>query len=89
MIQEEKGSSIRYQVYALKSNGKLDKPVTYPIATKRTAMKYYTECVQCALVAIDEHGAIVEILLENKTPIYSKKCKTKTVKRQKDKRINI
>lgn len=86
MIQEEKPFSIRYQVYALKSNGKLDKPITTPIATKRTAMKYYTDCAQCALVTINEHGTIVEILLKNKTPIYRKKCKTEIVKRQKNKK---
>lgn len=85
-MDQEKSSSIRYQVYALKSNGKLDKPITTPIATKRTAMKYYTDCAQCALVAINEHGTIVEILLENETPIHSKNCKTATVKRRGNKK---
>lgn len=80
MTQEYKELSIRYQIYGIDDNGKLDKPITTPINAKRTAMKYYTDCIQCALVAINEHGTVVEILAEKKKQIYDKKQKTKTIK---------
>lgn len=68
---------LRYQVYGLDNNDKLDKPITIPMDRKETAIKYFNDCIQCALVSINEHGTIIEILAEKKAPIYDKKSKTK------------
>lgn len=55
-------TELRYQVYSLKRNGDLDRPITIPMPTKEVSNKYFSECIQCALVSIDEHGSIVEII---------------------------
>ena len=55
-------TDLRYQVYSLKRNGDLNKPITIPILTRERANKYFSDCVQCAIVSIDEHGSIVEII---------------------------
>ncbi len=71
----------RYQVYGL-DDGKLNKPITVPMDLLETAVKYFNDCIQCALVSINEHGTIIEVLIEKKAPIYDKKNKTKTIKRR-------
>ena len=55
-------TDLRYQIYSLKRNGDLDKPITIPILTRERANKYFSDCVQCAIVSIDEHGSVVEII---------------------------
>lgn len=64
-------NNLRYQVYGLKTNGSLDKPITYPFYSIERANRYFTECLQCALVSIDRNGTVVEIIAENKTPIQN------------------
>lgn len=75
-------TDLRYQVYSLKRNGDLDKPITIPILTRERANKYFSDCVQCALVSIDEHGSIVEIIEKNTEPIKTNNNKPKTIKRK-------
>lgn len=75
-------TDLRYQVYSLKRNGNLDKPITRPILTRETVNKYFSECVQCAIVSIDEHGSIVEIIEKNTEPIKVNNNKPKTLKRK-------
>jgi len=72
---------LRYQIYSLKVNGELDKPITRPILTRERANKYFSDCVQCAIVSIDEHGSIVEIIEKNTEPIKANN-KPKTIKRK-------
>ena len=75
--------NLRYQIYSLTSNGELDKPITRPILTKERANKYFSDCVQCAIVSIDEHGSIVEIIEKNTEPIKTNNNnKPKTIKRK-------
>lgn len=74
-------NNLRYQIYSLKVNGELDKPITRPILTREKANKYFSDCVQCALVSIDEHGSIVEIIEKNTEPIKANN-KPKTIKRK-------
>ena len=74
-------TDLRYQIYSLKRNGNLDKPITMPILTRERANKYFNECVQCAIVSIDEYGSIVEIIKKNTTPIKTNN-KPKTIKRK-------
>jgi len=74
--------NLRYQIYSLKRNGNLDKPITMPILTRERANKYFSECVQCAIVSIDEHGSIVEIIEKNTNPIKNNNSKPKTIKRK-------
>ena len=62
-------NNLRYQIYSLTSNGELDKPITIPINTKEVAHKYFSDCIQCAIVSIDKYGSIVEILEKNTTPL--------------------
>ena len=73
---------LRYQIYSLKVNGNLDKPITRPILTRERANKYFSDCVQCAIVSIDEHGSIVEIIEKNTELIKANNNKPKTVKRK-------
>jgi hypothetical protein len=75
--------NLRYQVYSLTSNGELDKPITRPILTKERAHKYFSDCVQCAIVSIDEYGSIVEILEKNTTPLKIINKKPQIKKRQR------
>ncbi len=75
-------TDLRYQVYSLKRNGDLDKPITIPILTRERANKYFSDCVQCAIVSIDEHGSIVEIIEKNTEPIKTNNNKPKTIKRK-------
>lgn len=76
-------TDLRYQVYSLKRNGDLDRPITIPMLTKEVSNKYFSECIQCALVSIDEHGSIVEIIEKNTELIKSNNNnKPKTVKRK-------
>jgi len=75
-------TDLRYQVYSLKRNGDLDKPVTIPILTRERANKYFSDCAQCAIVSIDEHGSIVEIIEKNTEPIKTNNNKPKTIKRK-------
>ena len=75
-------TDLRYQVYSLKRNGDLDKPITIPILTRKRANKYFSDCVQCAIVSIDEHGSIVEIIEKNTELIKANNNKPKTVKRK-------
>ena len=72
---------LRYQIYSLKVNGELDKPITRPILTRERANKYFSDCAQCAIVSIDEHGSIVEIIEKNTEPIKANN-KPKTIKRK-------
>jgi len=72
---------LRYQIYSLKVNGELDKSITRPILTRERANKYFSDCVQCAIVSIDEHGSIVEIIEKNTEPIKANN-KPKTIKRK-------
>ena len=73
---------LRYQIYSLKVNGELNKPITRPILTRERANKYFSDCVQCAIVSIDEHGSIVEIIEKNTELIKTNNNKPKTVKRK-------
>lgn len=75
-------TGLRYQVYSLKGNGDLDKPITMPILARERANKYFSDCVQCAIVSIDEHGSIVEIIEKNTEPIKTNNNKPKTIKRK-------
>lgn len=61
-------TDLRYQVYSLKTDGNLDKPITRPMTMERV-YKYYTDCVQCAIVSIDEYGSIVSVIEKNTTPL--------------------
>ena len=84
MATINESGNLRYQIYALTSNGELDKPVTRPILTRERANKYFSDCVQCAIVSIDEYGSIIEILEKNTTPlkIINKRPQTKKRKRR-------
>ena len=73
---------LRYQIYSLKVNGELNKPITRPILTRERANKYFSDCVQCAIVSINECGSIVEVIDKNETPIKSKNNKPKVIKRK-------
>ena len=75
-------NNLRYQVYSLKRNGDLDKPITIPILTRERANKYFSDCVQCAIVSIDEHGSIIEIIDKNTEPIKTNNNKPKIIKRK-------
>jgi len=75
-------TDLRYQLYSLKKDGNLDKPITIPMTSER-ANKYFSDCVQCAIVSIDEYGSIVEIIEKNIEPIKTNKPnKPKTIKRK-------
>ena len=82
MAQIKSCTDLRYQIYALKRNGNLDMPITTPILTRERANKYFNECVQCAIVSIDEYGSIVEIIEKNTNPIKNNNNKPKTIKRK-------
>ena len=71
-------TDLRYQVYSLKTDGNLDKPITRPM-TRERVYKYYTDCVQCAIVSIDEYGSIVAVIEKNTTllKIINKRPKIK------------
>lgn len=75
-------SDLRYQIYSLKRNGNLDKPITIPILTRERANKYFSDCVQCAIVSINEHGSIVEIIEKNTELIKANNNKPKIIKRK-------
>jgi hypothetical protein len=79
-------NNLRYQIYSIKINGDLDKPVTIPILTIERANKYFSDCCQCALVSIDEYGSIVEIIDKDLTPIKETNKKPKIIKRFNSKR---
>jgi len=74
--------NLRYQIYSLKVNGELDKPITIPILTRERANKYFNECVQCALVSINEYGSIIEIIDKNETLINESNRRPKVIKRR-------
>ena len=74
-------TNLRYQIYSLKRNGNLDKPITIPIHTKKRCYRYFNECAQCAILSIDECGSIVEIIEKDLTPINETNKKPKTIKR--------
>lgn len=74
-------TNLRYQVYSLKRNGDLDKPITIPILTRERANKYFSDCIQCAIVSIDKYGSIVEIIEKN-TESTKADNKPKTIKRK-------
>lgn len=82
MEKNKSYKDLRYQIYSLKRNGNLDKPITIPILTRERANKYFYECVQCAIISIDEHGSIVEIIEKNTTPIKNNNSEPKTIKRK-------
>jgi len=65
-------TNLRYQVYGLDNKGNLSSPITKPIITKERCYKYFNECVQCAIVSINEHGSIIEVIDKNLTP--KEKC---------------
>ncbi len=75
--------NLRYQIYSLKRNGNLDKPITIPILTRERANKYFNDCIQCAIVSINEYGSIVEILEKNTTPLKIINKRPKIKKRQR------
>ena len=75
-------TNLRYQVYGLDNKGNLSKPITRPIHTKKRCYRYFNECAQCAIVSIDEHGSIVEIIEKDLTPINETNKKPKTIKRK-------
>jgi hypothetical protein len=75
-------SDLRYQIYSLKVNGELNKPITRPILTRERANKYFSDCVQCAIVSINECGSIVEIIEKNTELIKANNNKPKTIKRK-------
>ena len=72
-------TNLHYQVYSLTKDGKLEEPLTEPLLTRDRANKYFSDCIQCALVSIDVYGSIVDILEKNTTPlkIINKKPKIK------------
>ena len=72
---------LRYQVYSLDNKGNLSKPITIPFLTKEICYSYFNECVQCAIVSIDEYGSIVEIIDKDLTPIKEVNKKPKIIKR--------
>ena len=74
-------SNLRYQVYSLKRNGDLNKSITIPILTRERVNKYFSDCVQCALVSINEYGSIVEVIDKNLTSINETNKKPKIIKR--------
>lgn len=74
-------TDLRYQVYSLGRNGDLYKPITRPILTRERANKYFSDCIQCAIVSIDEYGSIVEIIEKN-TELIKANNKSKTIKRK-------
>lgn len=74
-------TNLRYQVYGLDSKGNLSYPITIPIHTKKRCYKYFNDCLQCAIVSIDEYGSIVEIIDKNLTPIKETNKKPKIIKR--------
>lgn len=73
---------LRYQIYSLKVNGELNKPITRPILTRERANKYFSDCAQCAIVSINECGSIVKVIDKNETPIKNKNNKPKVIKRK-------
>lgn len=73
-------SDLRYQIYSLKSDGNLNKPITIPM-TRERANKYFSDCVQCAIVSIDKYGSIVEIIEKN-TELIKTNNRPKTIKRK-------
>ncbi len=75
-------NNLRYQVYELDPKGNLGKPLTIPILTRERALTYYEECFHCALVSIDENGAVVEVLEKNLEPKDTKDNKPRTIKRK-------
>ena len=75
-------SDLRYQIYSLKVNGELNKPITRPILTRERANKYFSDCVQCAIVSINECGSIVEIIKKNTELIKANNNKPQTIKRK-------
>lgn len=77
-------TNLHYQVYSLTKDGKLEEPLTEPLLTRDRANKYFSDCIQCALVSIDEYGSIVEILDKNEA-IINKQCKPKVIKRKNEK----
>lgn len=72
----------RYQVYSLKSDGSVNKPLTIPFERRDLALSYYNECVRCALVCINRHGTIMEIIEKNLNSLCSCKKKAKYVNRR-------
>lgn len=82
MVTINDNINLRYQIYSLKVDGELDKPITRPILTRERANKYFSDCVQCAIVSIDEHGSIVEIIEKNIEPIKANNNKPKTIKQK-------
>lgn len=76
-------NNLCYQIYSLTSNGELDKPITKLILTRERARKYFTDCVQCAIVSINECGSVVEILEKDITSLTIKNKRPKIKKRQR------
>lgn len=74
--------NFRYQVYSLKDDGSVNKPLTIPFERKDIALSYYNECVSCALVMINQCGSIVEILEKNLDFMCSHKKKEKYINRR-------
>jgi hypothetical protein len=83
MVTINEIDNLRYQIYSLTTNGELDKPITKPILTRERANKYFSDCIQCAIVSIDEYGSIVEILEKNTTPLKIINKRPKIKKRQR------
>lgn len=75
-------TNLRYQIYSLTKDGELEEPITEPILTRDRATKYFSDCVQCAIVSIDEYGTIVEVIDKNKTLINERNIKPKVIKRR-------
>ena len=57
----------RYQVYDLDNKWNLSSPITRPLSSKERCYKYFNECVQCAIISINECGSIIEIIDKNLT----------------------
>lgn len=76
-------TNLRYQVYSLTKDGKLEEPLTEPLLTRERVNKYFSDCTQCALVSIDENGTIVEVLEKDTTPLTIINKRPKIKKRQR------
>ena len=73
-------TKLRYQVYGLDNKGNLSYLITRPIHTKERCYRYFNDCVQCAIVSINEYGSIVEIIDKDLTPIKETNKKPKVIK---------
>lgn len=81
-METKNTEDIRYQVYSLKDDGSVNKPITIPFERKNIALLYYDECVRCALVMINRYGSIVEILEKNLNFLCGHKKKEKYINRR-------